>query len=44
MDLDAANVQVGGIQLIEVTNANNASVESVEYIGDIQVVKPKRYF
>jgi hypothetical protein len=44
MDLDAANVQVGGIQLIEVTNTNNTSVESVEYIGDIQVVKPKRYF
>jgi hypothetical protein len=44
MDLDAANVQVGNIQLIEVTNTNNASVQSVEYIGDIQVVKPKRYF
>jgi hypothetical protein len=44
MDLDAANVQVGGIQLIEITNTNNTSVESVEYIGDIQVVKPKRYF
>lgn len=44
MDLDAANVQVASIQLVEITNANNTSVETVEYIGDIQVVKPKRYF
>ena len=44
MDLDAANVQVASIQLVEITNSNNTSVETVEYIGDIQVVKPKRYF
>ena len=44
MDLDAANVQVGSIQIVEITNTNNASVQSVEYIGDIQIVKPKRYY
>jgi hypothetical protein len=44
MDLDAANIQVSSIQLVEITNTNNTSVESVEYIGDINVVKPKRYF
>lgn len=44
MDLDVANVQIGAIQLVEITNTNNASVQSVEYIGDINVVKPKRYF
>jgi hypothetical protein len=44
MDLDAANVQVNSIQLVEITNTNNASVQTVEYIGDIQIVKPKRYF
>jgi hypothetical protein len=44
MDLDAANVQIGSIQLVEITNTNNASVQTVEYIGDIQIVKPKRYF
>lgn len=44
MDLDPANVQVNGIQLIEITDTNNDSVQSVEYIGDIQIVKPKRYF
>lgn len=44
MDLNAENVQVNSIQLVEITNANNASVQTVEYIGDIQIVKPKRYF
>ena len=44
MDLNPANVQVNSIQLVEITNTNNASVQSVEYIGDIQIIKPKRYF
>lgn len=44
MDLDAANVQVGSIQLVEITNTDNDSVQTVEYIGDINLVKPKRYF
>lgn len=44
LDLDPANVQVGSIQLVEITNTNNTSVQTVEYIGDIQIVKPKRYF
>jgi hypothetical protein len=44
LDLDAANVQVASIQLVEITNTNNESVQTVEYIGDIQIVKPKRYF
>lgn len=44
MNLDPANVQVNGIQLVEITNTDNTSVQSVEYIGDIQIVKPKRYF
>ena len=44
LDLDPANVQVGSIQLVEITNTNNASVQTVEYIGDIQIVKPKRFF
>lgn len=44
LDLDPANILVGSIQLVEVTNVDNASVESVEYIGDINLTKPKRYF
>lgn len=44
MDLDAANVQVASIQLVEITNTDNDSVQTVEYIGDINLVKPKRYF
>ncbi len=44
MDLDPANVMTRSIQLIEITDTNNDSVQSVEYIGDIQIVKPKRYF
>lgn len=44
MDLNPANVQVNSIQLVEITNTNNASVQSVEFIGDIQIIKPKKYF
>lgn len=32
------------IQLLEITNIDNASTGSVDYIGDISLVKPKRYF
>jgi hypothetical protein len=44
MDLDAANVLVGSVQLVEITNTDNASVQTIEYVGDINLVKPKRYF
>ena len=32
------------IQLLEITNIDNASTGSVDYIGDITLVKPSRYF
>ncbi len=44
MDLNAEAVQIGSIQLVEVTDTDNDSVETIEYIGDINLVKPKRYF
>lgn len=36
--------QVNSIQLIEVVNQDNASTETIEYVGAIPVTKPKRYF
>ena len=44
LDLNPSIIQVNSIQLVEITNTDNTSVQSVEYIGDIQIVKPKRYF
>ena len=38
------NDQVNSIQLIEVTNQDNTSTETIEYVGEIPVTKPKRYF
>jgi hypothetical protein len=38
------NNEVNSIQLIEVTNQDNASIETIEYVGDIPLTKPKRYF
>ena len=32
------------IQLLEITNIDNASVGSVDYIGDVTIETPKRYF
>lgn len=32
------------IQLLEITNIDNASVGSVDYIGDVSIETPKRYF
>lgn len=32
------------IQLLEITNIDNASTGSVDYIGDITIERPKRYF
>lgn len=36
--------QVNSIQLIEITDTDNASTETIEYVGDIPISKPKRYF
>lgn len=32
------------IQLLEITNIDNASTASVDYIGDVSIETPKRYF
>ena len=36
--------QVNSIQLIEVVNQDNISTETIEYVGEIPVFKPKIYF
>lgn len=36
--------QVNSVQLIEVSDQNNESTEIIEYVGDIPISKPKRYF
>jgi hypothetical protein len=38
------NNEVNSVQLIEVTNQDNISTETIEYEGEIPVTKPKRYF
>jgi hypothetical protein len=38
------NKEVNSIQLIEVTNQDNISTETIEYVGEIPVFKPKIYF
>ena len=36
--------QVNSIQLLEITDTDNASVETIEYIGDTTILRPKRYY
>lgn len=36
--------QVNSVQLIEVSDTDNDSTEIIEYVGDIPISKPKRYF
>jgi len=38
------NNEVNSVQLIEVINQDNTSTETIEYVGEIPVTKPKRYF
>ena len=36
--------QVNSIQLIEVRDQDNASTETIEYLGEVPISKPQRYF
>lgn len=44
LTLSPYTAETNQIQLLEITNIDNASTGSVDYIGDITLVKPSRYF
>jgi Ras-related C3 botulinum toxin substrate 1 len=44
LTINPYNNEVNSIQLIEVTNQDNTSTETIEYVGEIPVTNPKRYF